>query len=381
MIKRGITLTIAILVASVLAFTSCDIISEKGSLEESLNVVPNVSLIEGAENANVRVNRGTTSNFIVDIQNVKWNNLISNGERDAYCIAWKDPISSNNDIYEGVGVYSTAGDKQFAGVNRLFSIKNALLKADPDITWREIQVAIWELIPFQEFDMNMPVNQLPSEVRLNGQANFNKERVQFILDAVNDDSFATMSSDTPTCVIGTDGDTQTLITECDETAFAYGGLMGPNSTEQAGQVDGDYNSIDGYAHCFPIDGQITENQWGWSNGKISEGSSYTWPLYAGAGQCILNKGQYAGDLEVDYDNGLLTVKYIATPGSSFKETHLYVGANKMPDMDSNTGYGNYPYHDGNATSVTDTEVVYEIEISGDIYIVAHSVVYGSFAEE
>ena len=378
MINRGITTFLILILVSVFVFVACDVISEKG-VEESLEVVPNVTAITGAQNATIKVNRGSNSFFNIDIQNVEWNTLISNGERNAYCIAWKDPISSNNDIYEGVGVYSTAGDKQFASVNRLFSMKNALLKADPNITWQDIQVAIWALLPFQEFDMNMPVNQLPSEVRSNGQATFNKDNVQFIIDAVQ--SSSDDNNNGTTCVIGTAEDTQTLITECDETAFAYGGLMGPNSTEQAGQVDGDYNSIDGYAHCFPLDGQITESQWGWSNGKISEGSSYTWPLYAGAGGCILNSGQYAGDLEVDYDNGLLTVKYVAAPGTSFLETHLYVGANKMPDMDSNTGYGQYPYHDGNAASVTDTEVVYEIEITGDIYIVAHTVVTGYEDEE
>jgi hypothetical protein len=386
MMTRGIITFLILTIVSVLAFVACDVISEKG-LDESLDTVPNVTAIKGAQNASITVNRGATSNFNIDIQNVEWNTLISNGEREAYCIAWKDPISSNNAIYDGVGVYATAGDKQFESVNRLFSMKNALLKADPEITWREIQVAIWALIPFQEFDMNMPASELPSEVRSNGQANFDKDKVQFILDAVLNRSTAktaefpglmnsTTSSSSTTCVIGTDEDTQTLITECDETAFAYGGELGPNSTIQSGQVDGSNNSIDGYAHCFPLDGEISETQWGWSNGKLSEGS-YTFPIYAGAGRCILNNGQYAGDLEIDYNDGKVTVKYIAAPGSSFKETHLYIGSEKMPNMSGNTGYGNYPYNDGNAASVTPTEVVYEVDITGDIYVVAHSVVYGS----
>src|SRR6056297_1279396 len=234
MITRGITALLFLFIASVLAFSACDVTSEKG-LDESLDPVPNVTLIKGAENASITVNSGTNSNFRINIDNVEWNTLISNGEREAYCIAWKDPISSNNAIYEGIGVYSTAGDKQFADVNRLFSMKNALQKADPEITWREIQVAVWTLIPFQDFDMNMPVDELPSEVRSNGEINFNKNKVQFILDAVQNRSTAKTaefsglinssddSDDTEMCVIGTDGDTQTLIVPCDETAFAYGG--------------------------------------------------------------------------------------------------------------------------------------------------------------
>ncbi|PKD43289.1 hypothetical protein CWD77_11785 [Rhodohalobacter barkolensis] len=389
MITRGIIASLFLIFATVMTFSACDVISEKG-LDESLDKVPNVTAIKGAENASITVNKGSNSFFSIDIDNVEWNTLISNGEREAYCIAWKDPISSDNSIYDGIGVYSTAGDKQFADVNRLFTMKNALQKADPEITWREIQVAVWSLVPFQEFDMNMPVDELPSRVRSNGEVNFDKDKVQFILDAVQNRSTAKteefsglMNSghddDKPTCVIGTDENTQTLITECDETAFAYGGELGPNSTEQAGQVDQNNNSIDGYAHCFPLDGEISENQWGWSNGKLSEGNSYTFPIYAGAGRCILSSGQYAGDLEIDYQDGKVTVKYIAAPGSSFKETHLYIGSNKMP-TGSNTGYGNYPYNDSNATSVTPTEVVHEVDITGDIYIAAHSVVYGSLED-
>ncbi|WP_322569782.1 hypothetical protein [Rhodohalobacter sp.] len=127
-----------------MAFTACEVTSEEG-LNESLDPVPNVTKIEGAENVAITVNRGSTSNFNIDIQNVEWNTLISNGEREAYCIAWKDPISSNNAIYDGVGIYSTEDDEQFKDVNRLFTIKDALLKADPEITWREIQVAVWSI--------------------------------------------------------------------------------------------------------------------------------------------------------------------------------------------------------------------------------------------
>ncbi|MFW6263907.1 MAG: hypothetical protein ACOC3E_00095, partial [Cyanobacteriota bacterium] len=229
MITRGIIAFLFLFLASILTFSACDVTSEKG-LDESLDKVPNVTAIKGAENASIRVNKGTTSNFMIDIDNVEWNNLISNGEREAYCIAWKDPISSDNAIYDGVGAYSTENDEQFDDVNRLFSVKNALLKADPEITWREIQVAVWTLIPFQEFDMNMPVDELPSEVRSDGEANFDKDKVQFILDAVHNRSTSKtagfsgiMNSESEEdeeetmCVIGTDENTQTLIVPCDET--------------------------------------------------------------------------------------------------------------------------------------------------------------------
>jgi hypothetical protein len=385
MITRGIIASLFLIFATVMMFSACDVISEKG-LDESLDTVPDVTLIKGAENATVRVNRGTTSNFSIDIDNVEWNNLISNGEREAYCIAWKDPISSNNAIYEGVGVYSTAGDKQFDSVNRLFSMKNALLKADPEITWREIQVAVWSLIPFQEFDMNMPVNELPSEVRSNGEANFDKGKVQFILDAVQNRSVGKTAefsglmssededSEKTMCIIGTAEDTQTLIVPCDETAFAYGG---EKTSGIGGEVNNDTGkSLDPDAFCFPEDEEIDDNRWGWTNGPLGEGT-YEYPLYAGAGKCDLSKGKITGNVEIVYEGSTVTVTFTPAAGATFykedgtTETHLYVGTNKMPS--TGAAPGNYP-NNGDLVESSESEVKYVVnDVSGEIYVIAHAV--------
>jgi hypothetical protein len=384
MITRGIIASLFLILASVLAFSACDVTSEKG-LDESLDPVPNVTKIEGAENAAITVNRGATSNFMIDIQNVDWNNLISNGEREAYCIAWEDPISSNNATYEGVGVYSTEDDEQFADVNRLFSIKDALIKADPEITWREIQVAVWSLIPFQEFDMNMPVDELPSEVVENGQINFNKDKVQFILDAVHQRNTAKTAEfsgtsnfwfggkDKTMCVIGTNEDTQTLITPCDETAYAYGGNHNSNHWGIAG-IPG----MDGYANCFPENLELTAARWGWTNGKLEEGQ-YSFPLYAGAGLCNLSKGQYSGDVNIDYSDGTMTVTFTAAEGTSFLETHLHASSDPLPRLNNgriSVAPGQYSSND-KVISTTETEVIYEVDnLSGEVYVIAHSVMSG-----
>jgi hypothetical protein len=383
MIMRGIIAFLILTFVSVVAFVACDVISEKG-LRESLDTVPNVSIIKGAENANIRVNGANNSIFNVDIQNVEWNTLISNGAREGWCIAWKDPISSNNALYEGLGIYSTAGDKNFDDVNRLFTIKNSLMKADPGITWREIQVAIWSLIPFQSFDMNMSVSDLPGSFVKDGQANFDKEKVQFVIDAVRERSTAKTarfdgllnnsgSSKTKTmCVIGTNPDTQTLIVPCDETAFAYGGNFPASYTGVAG-IPGE----DGFANCFPEDDELSIQRWGWSNGKLGAGQ-YSFPLYAGAGQCILSKGQYSGDVEINYSGGTVTVTFKAAAGTSFAVTHLHVGSEKLPKKNGvyTAAPGQYP-NNNDIVSSSDTEVVYQVSgLSGEIYVVAHAVMNG-----
>jgi hypothetical protein len=391
--RRGILVAFLFIFLSVVLISSCDVISEN-SLDDSLTSVPNVTVIEGAENASVRVNSGTSSNFSIDIQNVEWNTLISNGEREAYCIAWKTPISSDNALYEGVGVYSTEDDEQFDDVNKLFSIKDDLMEADPEITWREIQVAVWSLIPFQEFDMDMPVDELPGEVVLNGEPNFSKEKVRFILDAVRNGNVDGASAKTvegfegtadfwsfkkkkTMCVIGTDKDTQTLITPCDETAFAYGG-----------NYDADYSGIaglwglDGYANCFPESPFTTPARWGWTNGKLGEGE-YSFPLYAGAGLCNLSKGQYSGDVKIEYSNGTATVTFTAAEGTTFLETHLHMSKDPLPRSPSgkiSVAPGQYSSND-DVVSTTDTEVVYQVNgLEGEVYVIAHSVMSGSLSD-
>ncbi|PWN07831.1 hypothetical protein [Rhodohalobacter mucosus] len=388
MLYRGI-LALLVLAFTIITFVACDVTSEK-ALDESLEPVPNVTAIEGAENASVRVNNGTTSNFTVDIQNVEWNTLISNGEREAYCIAWKDPISRNDAIYEEVGVYSTEDDEKFADINRLFSIKNELMNNDPELTWREIQVAIWVLAPFQDFDMNMPVSELPEEVRSNGQANFDKEKVQFIVDAVLNRSsaktvegfdgsadFWSFKKKKTMCVIGTDKDTQSLITPCDETAFAYGGNHDADYAGIAG-IPG----LDGYANCFPESPFRAPARWGWTNGKLEEGE-YEFPLYAGAGLCNLSKGQYSGDVKIDYNDGKASVTFTASDGTSFLETHLHVSNHPLPRLRNGRitlAPGQYASND-DVVSITETEVIYEVNgLDGDVYVIAHAVMSGYLSD-
>lgn len=138
-----------------------------------------------------------------------------------------------------------------------------------------------------------------------------------------------------------------------ETAFAYAGADGT---------------------CFSdIDPDI--KRWGWSNGPLSEGS-YTWDVYAGAGQCDTSKGTLVGSVTVDYSGGVATVTYTTLAGYYTNETHLYVGNDVLA---SNNGEytvapGQYPYIHDLDGATSDTYTV--SGLSGDIYVVHHSVTCG-----
>jgi len=148
-----------------------------------------------------------------------------------------------------------------------------------------------------------------------------------------------------------------------ETAFAYG---------------------DGDATCFigaDFDGDNVDDgisRWGWSNGPLSAGS-YSWEVYAAAGQCDLTKGTLVGSLGVVYDGSSATVTFNRTGDFVLDEEHLYVGSEPLA-RDSNNEYtvapGQYPLVI-DLTDATSTSNVVN-GLSGDIYVVYHAVACGSF---
>jgi hypothetical protein len=173
--------------------------------------------------------------------------------------------------------------------------------------------------------------------------------------------WGTYSTVTLTCDCGT---TKPPVAGQCETAFAYSG--GTNV------IDSD--STNSFLEIVDEDGG-SFNRWGWSNGAIGAGS-YSWDIYAGAGQSDITKGTLVGRLTVVYDGSAATVWFDMTEGSPYY--HLYVG-NEILARDVNGEYtvapGQYPtIHDELNGATSDS---YNIEeLSGYIYVVAHATVCG-----
>lgn len=146
-----------------------------------------------------------------------------------------------------------------------------------------------------------------------------------------------------------------------ETAFAFGAEDALCFLE----IDEDEN------------GEPDFSRWGWTNGALPEGD-YTFDVYAGAGQCDLQKGTNVGTLTISYHSGTAQVTYNTVSPYTMSATHLYVGSEMLP-QDEGGEYtvapGQYPYiHDPLADVATDSFTV--TGLSGDIYVVAHGVVDG-----
>ncbi|ADE15573.1 hypothetical protein Nhal_2488 [Nitrosococcus halophilus Nc 4] len=142
------------------------------------------------------------------------------------------------------------------------------------------------------------------------------------------------------------------------------------------------NAIDGYeATCFleydlNQDGQNDFNRWGWSNGPLAPGS-YTFDLYAAAGQCDLTKGTLIGTLTVEYDGLAATVTYHVNPPYTLVETHLYIGSDYLPKNNGEytVAPGQYPNIHSELANVYE-DIYMVTNLSGDIYVVAHGTVAG-----
>lgn len=116
------------------------------------------------------------------------------------------------------------------------------------------------------------------------------------------------------------------------------------------------NADNEYA-CFSEGGF---NRWGWSIGPISEGT-YTYDVYAGAGQCITDNGVLAGTVTIEYSNGLVSAEYDFLDGYTTSETHLYAGSTM------------YPTKNNGRNTVAPGQYYIEANLSGDIYVIAHAV--------
>ena len=142
----------------------------------------------------------------------------------------------------------------------------------------------------------------------------------------------------------------------------------------------------GGENANPIWDYVQGNNWGWTNGPLSEGS-YGFPVYAGAGQNDIERGTLVGTLSVEYDDGTVTVKYELDEGYFLGETHLWVGDEVLPEVrrGNRTEFTNAPgqfpnggYLGFDAEDLSDAKTEWEWSGSGfegDIHIAAHAVVW------
>ncbi len=136
----------------------------------------------------------------------------------------------------------------------------------------------------------------------------------------------------------------------------------------------------------PISELVRANNWGWTNGPLSEGS-YAFDIYAGAGQNDIERGTLVGTLYVVYEDGNVTVNYELEEGFFLGETHLWVGEDELPEVrrgnrtEFTNAPGQFPYGQYlgfDSEDLSDAQSDWEWTGSGfegDIFVAAHAVVW------
>ncbi|TVR37064.1 MAG: hypothetical protein EA390_00270, partial [Balneolaceae bacterium] len=195
--------------------TSCKNLTTESNLDDSLDPVEEVTRINGADNATITVNKGQSTYFNIDFTEINPNGVIENGPGEGWCIDWKKPIDSDGGVYENIQLYSTYNVTKWKPINYLFNIMDQLKQDDPEITFRDVQVAIWVMRGNPAFDLDtIEVTDLPSRMHSNGEPTFTREKVDYIVSVVEAGyrDFTASEGSRFVVIAETPADVQTVIT-------------------------------------------------------------------------------------------------------------------------------------------------------------------------
>lgn len=180
------TLLIAVLI---IGGISCNTVTtgNTDNILKSLNPVEEVIPVASGENASLTVNKNAENQAYFDLEfnNIDSNDIISNGQFDGFCIDVYKPLNSNGGVYTNVKLFSTDLVEGWIQINYLLNIQKELKANDEDLTWREIQLAIWSMRANPKFSLHdVPLTDLPSRFHEDGEPLFSYQKVEEILELV-----------------------------------------------------------------------------------------------------------------------------------------------------------------------------------------------------
>lgn len=282
MINRGILTTFTFIIAAALIFAACDVMSEKG-IEESLAPYTELeSITEGTTSAIV-VHKGDSKNmdsfFTYDVTDVFENGLIRKGAKEAWCVEWEKPLDSNGKLHEEIEFFSTYGSDKWKPANYLLTNKNKLKKEFENISYKEIQVALWSVIENPDFDLDevLKDGKMPARMMKDGRPDFDIKKVKEIIGKVKSHYNEYQYKPSKPFMVYTktkDSDQNGGFLTCDQTAWAANGDQPADLryndqgnwatyTEYNGEEKtvtlfaGQYIDIGTVTYSAPVDGKVT----------------------------------------------------------------------------------------------------------------------------
>ena len=146
-------------------FVSCDTDENPvGSLEEAVERIPDLQLIDGADNATVNVRSDRErSNYRFSVRSVTSNSIIANSVFYAWCVEMEKPISKNQDL-TGTKLYTTDKDPVFNKLAYIINNRGMLEQQNPGLSWKDIQVAFWVILETENMKLEKIADITPSNV-------------------------------------------------------------------------------------------------------------------------------------------------------------------------------------------------------------------------
>ena len=297
----------------VFIFVSCDTDENPvGTLEEAVERIPDVQLIEGAENVTAAISRDQQrSYFSVTLGNVE-NSRIRPGTYEGWCLQMDLPAPIGENI-SGAKLFDSKNDKIYNKLSYILNQRHVYERANPGLSWRDIQVAFWVIIETKDMNLNAIRNNLPSSVD-----GFSESNVNNILSDVktNGADFEPGAMDINLVVM--EADTETQLVGFGETAWAYANPEDENLPE-------DVESI-----------PFGDAQWGW---YIKIPTSVTeeipYEFWAGAGQNDLTKGTKIGTGTITITDNEVEITLTLNsdiPDDYFRITGLEINITDDADM-------------------------------------------------
>jgi len=149
----------------VFAFTSCDMDDNPvGTFGEAVERVPEVQLIEGADNVTMKVQYDRDySYFNVTLTNTGNSGIIPDGTYNSWCLQMELPMQTNHE-YTGVKLYSTDRDKIINRLSYIINNRHNYEIRNPGLNWKDIQVAFWVILETKDMKLETIADILPSSV-------------------------------------------------------------------------------------------------------------------------------------------------------------------------------------------------------------------------
>jgi SprB repeat len=131
------------------------------------------------------------------------------------------------------------------------------------------------------------------------------------------------------------------------------------------------------------DGIMDFDEWGWTNGAISENETFIskYELFINTGQNNEAEGTKVGDMAIHYFGGTATATIKLLPGFTMSETALYIGNEMLPEAGGvyTIDPADYPYiHVGLGEATSDT---FTVSASGSVYVIGYALILPESSEE